>query len=205
MPRVNARYAALRRAHERHTLDALTAEFTRQREELDPSEWDHSLTEVLFAEIDATARAFGRRVADALQPRRRFIPAQMTAWLFTVARNSAENINNATRQLLDAAGDDTDQVTAVFDELVTARAALYSVSLTGTAANFAVHDAAASSGATSKTWQTNSGNPRSAHAALHGVTVAMRDTFPGGMRWPGDPAGGAEQVANCMCSLIVEG
>jgi len=47
----------------------------------------------------------------------------------------------------------------------------------------------------------NSSNPRPDHAALNGTTVGIRDKFPNGLRWPGDPQGGAEQNANCQCTV----
>jgi uncharacterized protein with gpF-like domain len=53
-----------------------------------------------------------------------------------------------------------------------------------------------------KTWIVNSKHPRPSHAALNGVTVRIGDNFPGvNMRWPGDPAGGAAEVANCSCTV----
>ena len=56
-------------------------------------------------------------------------------------------------------------------------------------------------GLKTKTWQTNSANPREAHAALDGETVALDERFSNGQLWPGDPAGGAQNNANCKCSV----
>jgi hypothetical protein len=36
---------------------------------------------------------------------------------------------------------------------------------------------------------------------MDGETVGINDVFSNGMNGPGDPAGGAEQVAGCNCSL----
>jgi hypothetical protein len=70
------------------------------------------------------------------------------------------------------------------------------------AASFGANEAANAGGLRTKTWRVNSTNPRDGHAALNGVTVGIRDKFPNGMRWPGDPAGGAENNANCLCSVV---
>lgn len=70
-----------------------------------------------------------------------------------------------------------------------------------TVGNFARYDAAQQAGAGSKTWRTNSANPRSSHASLNGVTVPIGDTFPNGALWPGDPILPAEERANCACRV----
>ena len=49
--------------------------------------------------------------------------------------------------------------------------------------------------------RVNSSNPRDEHLAMAGETVGIRERFSNGMRWPGDPAGGAENNANCQCSV----
>jgi hypothetical protein len=53
-----------------------------------------------------------------------------------------------------------------------------------------------------KTWETGP-NPRAEHAAMDGETVAINDAFSNGADWPGDPALGAEGVANCNCGVSV--
>ncbi len=65
---------------------------------------------------------------------------------------------------------------------------------------FGRHDAARASGLKSKTWRTNSATPRASHAALNGVTVPLDAPFANGCSYPGDWAGGADEVANCECS-----
>lgn len=67
--------------------------------------------------------------------------------------------------------------------------------------SFGRHDAAQKTGLRTKTWRTTSTNPRSSHAAMDGVTVAIDDIFDNGARWPGDQAAGAAEVANCSCVL----
>jgi hypothetical protein len=36
---------------------------------------------------------------------------------------------------------------------------------------------------------------------MNGETVGIGDRFSNGMNAPGDPAGGADEVAGCNCSL----
>ena len=69
------------------------------------------------------------------------------------------------------------------------------------AANFGAHEAANAGGLTRKTWHVNSSNPRDSHAAQDGLSVGIREAFPNGQRWPGDPRGGAEENAHCDCSV----
>ena len=40
-----------------------------------------------------------------------------------------------------------------------------------------------------------------AHAAMNGEKADVRARFSNGMMWPGDPAGGADNNAGCMCSV----
>lgn len=51
-------------------------------------------------------------------------------------------------------------------------------------------------------WQTNSANPRPTHATNHGEKRRLGETFPNGLRYPGDPAGPIDEIANCMCSGV---
>lgn len=69
------------------------------------------------------------------------------------------------------------------------------------ARSFGATDAARKSGLKTKTWHTNSKKPRPEHAALSGMTIGIDETFPNGVRWPGDHAGDAEDNANCRCTI----
>ena len=55
-----------------------------------------------------------------------------------------------------------------------------------------------------KTWIVVSDNPRPSHAAIDGETVPLFDLFSIGMLYPGDPAGGPDEVAGCTCLLDVQ-
>jgi len=89
----------------------------------------------------------------------------------------------------------------LFEIAVTAWAVNEAISAVTSAGNFGAHEAANAGGLKTKTWRTNSKNPRPSHAAMNGMTVGIRENFPTGQRWPGDPAGGADENANCECSV----
>lgn len=56
-----------------------------------------------------------------------------------------------------------------------------------------------------KTWVTLlDDRVRKEHAKIHGKTVKFDDTFPGGMRFPGDPLAPPEQTINCRCLLTFD-
>lgn len=43
---------------------------------------------------------------------------------------------------------------------------------------------------------------RETHAMCDGEIVELDETFSNGLEYPGDPAGGAEEVINCRCALL---
>lgn len=56
-----------------------------------------------------------------------------------------------------------------------------------------------------KTWlATDDARTRDTHRALDDVTIGIDDTFPNGCKFPGDPAGGPEEVCNCRCTLTYD-
>jgi HK97 family phage portal protein len=138
--------------------------------------------------------------------------ARTRKFLRAVAESRAGAINSTTRAQIAAAlagdlEDDAEGSTPadVFDLAETSRAEQSSTTLATTLAAFAVKEAAAQMNRprTTKTWVVQSGNPRSSHAAMNGETVGIDDTFSNGMQWPGDPAGGVDEVAGCMCGVEV--
>jgi hypothetical protein len=162
--------------------------------ELGPK-WDGLLAGRMLDLNFDTASVFARRVAKAL--RSDFDPEQMRAWLAAVADSAAADINTSTRDAL-ALAEDHDGKAHVFELLTTTTAVRYAKSMVATSANFGAHDAAAAAGGErTKTW--SGGTTR--HGSMNGETVPLSDDFSNGMAWPGDPAGGAAEVANCNCSL----
>lgn len=53
-----------------------------------------------------------------------------------------------------------------------------------------------------KRWRTTSSNPRAAHAALNGVSVAVGEKFGNGQRWPGDRAGSDNYGCKCEIDFV---
>lgn len=54
-----------------------------------------------------------------------------------------------------------------------------------------------------KRWVVQSSNPRKSHAAMNGQTVPIDEKFGNGMDWPGDWAGGPDEVCGCQCTIEV--
>jgi hypothetical protein len=53
-----------------------------------------------------------------------------------------------------------------------------------------------------KTWHTaRDRRVRDSHAAIDRQVVGMNGLFSNGLAYPGDPSGGAHEVANCRCWL----
>ena len=210
----------LRKRHEEKWRQVLNSHFERQRGTvisripakaaptsidsvwLDRARWDREMAEDLFALNKLTAAEWAHYLADEMNGD--IIEELMYDFLSENARIAAEQINAATREQVKAALEEDDYGSAlgnVFALAIGVRAAEIATSKVTGAANFGAHEAARQLGLRQKTWVVNSGNPRSAHAAINGETVAIRDRFSNGMMWPGDPAGGADNNAGCQCSV----
>lgn len=176
----------------------------------DSDRWNAELSEDLLKLNLATAMAFAGLVFDqtgvyadkpeALQPfEERLIP-----YLKEHSRIQAEKINGLTEEQMSTALNDPDPkaaIRSVFKTAITVRLLQQIVSAVTAALNFGSHEAALASSLASKTWRVNSQNPRDSHADLDGYTVGIRETFPNGLRWPGDPRGPADELAGCQCSV----
>ena len=170
----------------------------------DKKRWDKELKEDLKVLNKATATVWARHVAD--EAGEELNEDWMEEWLDEHSRVQAEEINSTSRaKLAEAMEDEEDPRGAVehlFDIFTTTRAAAIAVAAVTAASSFGSREGARQSGLRTKTWQVNSGNPRPDHAAMDGETVDIEDVFSNGMRWPGDPAGGADNNAGCECSLV---
>lgn len=179
----------------------------------DEERWNRELAADLLPLYTLTAEAWAAWVADRYRVEMEASDERMRGWLRERARIAAESINATTREQVAAvlvgaltAGLATseirDQVAHVFEVAQSARAAEAATAGVTGAANFGATEAAKAGGLSKKTWRVNSRNPRDHHAALNGVTVGLHERFPNGMLWPGDPVGGADNNANCQCSVI---
>lgn len=169
----------------------------------DTERWNNELAADILRLNKLTAGAWARHMAELAGGE--LDEDRMLAWLGENARIAAEEINAHTQnEVADALVEATprDAVRDVFAIAATSRLLQIVRSKVTTASNFGAHEGAKQSGLKTKTWQVNSGNPRSLHASLNGVTVGIGELFPGvNMMWPGDPAGGADNNSNCVCSV----
>ena len=168
----------------------------------DGSRWDAELTEDFRKLGAATTMEFAQYVADQLGAE--LDGSEMEAWIAENARIGAEQVNATTQaQIGEALGaeDPLDALRNVFEVALSARAAQIAQSRVTTLANFGTLNAARQGGLRTKTWHVNSNNPRPSHARMSGATAPIRELFSNGMMWPGDPRGGADEVAGCTCSV----
>lgn len=212
MARFNTAYPLIRQRLQEANLLALVevfesmssdvlARFEAGAATLLATRWDAVLGEVVASRNRATANEIGGRLA-AEMGFTDFDPDVMGAWLDENARIVSEDINAQTRTKLEAA-EDVDEVRHQLDILSTSSAAMYATSMVTAIAGFATRDVAEKAGAPAKMWETNSGNPRSAHRRMNGETVAIGERFSNGLLWPGDYRGSAADNANCQCSMVI--
>jgi hypothetical protein len=173
---------------------------------LDPEAWNRNLASRLTTLSTATAQALGSKTAKSLGGT--YSPADITPWIAENAKSSAAAINQATDDeistALESAPDDAnpeDVIDDVFGGEISARADQISLSRVAVVGGLALLAAARQNDAESKTWVVTSGKPRASHAQMDGETVPLGESFSNGMNGPGDPSGGADEVAGCTCEL----
>ncbi len=171
----------------------------------DGDRWDSELSDDLYRLAVTTATQLGREQAKALGFTGDDYDEDRTlAFLRAVADSRAGAVNSTTRDRIQKALDDGDDVGDVFDEAEDTRSTSGATALIAGLAGFAVAEVAKQliGDQATKTWDTGA-NPRASHAAMDGETVGLDDTFSNGMKWPGDAAGGADEVAGCNCGLSI--
>ncbi|HEX8511091.1 MAG TPA: hypothetical protein VF635_16540 [Propionibacteriaceae bacterium] len=197
---VNAAFPLIRERHVSLTREALRGIFRDQRDVVLAGrslgdEWDALLERAIFTRSRNTVADIGGQVARKF--RAEFDPDVLQEWLTAIAGNAAVSINGSTRDALDGSDDHV----SVFEALVAGGVARYAQTIVTTAANKGAREAAERSGGRTKTW-VSSGGPR--HSGMNGQTVDIRSAFSNGMDVPGDPDGGADDVANCRCSVTFD-
>lgn len=180
---------------ELHTKELSTFLETQQAslKAFDPASWDDQLAGILLPLSQATAQALGGETADSLDGE--YDGSRLEEWLATEATTSAANINQGTADVIESTASD------VLAAVLLARAIQLAVTRVASIGGLASQVAAEQSKAGTKTWVVNSANARPAHEAMGGETVPLGERFSNGMNGPGDPAGGADQVAGCTCDL----
>lgn len=176
----------------------------------DTERWDTELADDLYRLAAGVTATIGKSAAVRLGFDEGDYDVDRTLkFLKAVAQSRAGMINSTTRdriqRALDTPGTNLTPG-SVFDDAKNARATEIATTLVTTFSTFATTESAkqlAGDRAT-KTWVTTSKNPRSSHSAMNGETVGIDDLFSNGMDWPGDPAGGADEVAGCQCDVLIE-
>lgn len=172
---------------------------------VDKATWNGALTEALYGLGLSWSSEAGKAVSGA------YDKGRTEAYQHRRAQNSAENINADLLKRAKDALTEADPKAAVgelFDEFEGSKSkAMATTIATETlawgrteAGRQAAHDSDAE---VTKTWNTTSSRPRQSHASMNGETVGIDDKFSNGMNWPGDPAGGGDEVAGCTCDVTV--
>lgn len=173
----------------------------------DQERWDGELGDDLFKLAVVTSTDVGRAAAESgsFDPDEYDVDRTL-AFLRVVTASRAAMINSSTKERLDEAiADDEQEPADVFTQAKDTRAQTAAATLVTAFASFAIQEVGrqlARETAT-KTWVVTSSNPRPSHALMDGETVGVEDTFSNGMDWPGDSAGGADEVAGCTCELEI--
>ncbi len=169
----------------------------------DGERWDEELAADVLKLNTATATVWAKHMTDLLGVD--LDEERMAPYLAANAERTAAGINRTTMERIGEAllaEVPKDAVKQVFEIAQTSRAREIATGKVTSMANFGSHEGAKQGGLKTKTWQVNSLDPRPEHAEMNGETVDIDDLFSNGMRWPGDPAGGAENNANCACSVV---
>lgn len=205
--------AVLSRFFKRQSKAVLARLGAKDSEFWDEDRWDSELADDLYALAVEVSEQVAKSTLDALGVDPDVYSVERTMkFLRAVAESRAKAINATTLAKIEAAlagdiGEEalTSTPAGVFEEAESSRAAGAGVTLATTLAAFAVTESAKQMArpSTTKTWDVQSGNPRASHARMNGETVGIEETFSNGMSWPGDPSGGADEVANCLCGVTV--
>ncbi|KQY58322.1 hypothetical protein ASD11_01255 [Aeromicrobium sp. Root495] len=173
----------------------------------DGERWDTELAQDLFKLASMTSEDVAKATLEdaGLDPDEYDVDRTLK-FLNEVAKSRAAMVNATTKEKLDAKvrSDDEDDAPAdVFAEAKDSRGAEIATTLITTFSSFGAHEAAQqfAPDTATKTWIVTSSNPRSSHASMAGETVPIGEKFSNGMDWPGDPGGGADEVAGCLCDL----
>lgn len=208
--------------HDTKTEQVLRSFFNRQRKAVlpaigakagpgwwDAKRWDKELSDDLYALAVQTSKTVASAVLKSIGFKPDVYDVDRTLkFLRAVADSRAGMINSTTRDQLKAAlaSDDEAKTPAhVFDIAESDRAVEASAALVTTFSSFGSTEAAkqVAGDAATKTWVVTSTRPRASHSSMSGETVGIDETFSNGMDWPGDPAGGADEVAGCQCDVEI--
>lgn len=201
-PLIDEHARQLRKLFAAQRDDVLARHARKDAAPFNAQNWDQALADLLAGLASATAKVLGTQTAKSLGGA--FDIAAMADWIHNNAMTSAQRINTTTLDQLAAALEDADDpaqaIGHVYDVLTGSRTDQIAATRVSTVGGLAQRTAAGQSGATHKTWVIGQ-DPRPDHAAMGGQTVPLGKSFSNGMDGPGDPVGGADEVAGCNCSL----
>lgn len=179
----------------------------------DGTRWEQELADDLYAlAMTMTTQIAGDTLVELGLAADAYSVRRTQKFLRAVAESRAGAINATTLGQLQAAldgdledGAEGSTPAGVFDLAEGARAQSSGRTLATTLSGFTATEVGRQLArpATTKTWRVYSGNPRSSHALMDGETVGIDDLFSNAMDWPGDPVGGADEVAGCMCGVEI--
>jgi len=169
----------------------------------DTERWNTEVGKDFYQLSWDTGMAWARWMADALAIGLNELV--MKSYIEESARIAAEQMNLSTRIQIESAILDAEPRSAlenVFFLALSSRVFYMATSRTTAMSNYGAFSAAYQGKVNTKTWKVNSDNPRHSHSVINGETVPIRSVFSNNLRWPGDYRGGAEENANCQCSVI---
>jgi HK97 family phage portal protein len=173
----------------------------------DRARWDRELSADLLKAGLPLVAAVGTSVAGDLGGDD-FDPSMTVNYIAAQTAGTAGAVNRTTEDQLPAALAGQDPATAleaVFLAAIAQRALAVGRGQAANLAGWGSVEAARQSGlGARKAWETVGPNPRPAHAAMNGQTVALDDTFSNGARWPADDVNlDVDDVAGCTCVLVI--
>jgi len=168
----------------------------------DSERWNRELQEDLIKMNLFSANAWASRITNMVGVE--FSLDLLVPWITKHSEVQAQNVNEYTYNTLSEAIKAEDPMFSVKNVFLTAVgvwALSQAITSLTSISNFGAIEGAKAGKLKSKTWVTNSNKPRHDHLKMDGETVGIRELFSNGMKWPGDPAGGAENNSNCLCTV----
>ena len=180
----------------------------------DVTRWNDELADDLWGVVKGLSEDAARRALRGLGvPDDMYDPDRAIEFLKSMCQQRAAYVNYTTKAELDRALEMEEAGTeglmatpeGVFEYAADTRAESSGAATATAVDGWSTLEACRQSGVTDamKTWVVTSTNPRKSHAAMNGESVPIEDTFSNHMEWPGDWAGGPDEVCGCQCTIEV--
>jgi len=183
-----------------------------------PIDWN--IENLIFVEISKPVfneiiMRRGKRVYDLLGEEEFEMTEKIRNFIERKTMKFADQVNTTTRERIKEAikeglkeEEGIDQIAKRIEEVFTQRTKADTIRIARTevlsASNEATLEAYDQSGIVErKEWlATRDARTRDTHLAVDGEVRELHEKFSNGLMYPGDPAGDAEEVVNCRCTLI---